>query len=496
MLWTKPQPRATMSRMWFRPIPLLFLIATGLVAFYSYVVLGAPSDEARISIYSPAANYSLPVLQRNGREYVGLLEILEPLGQVNAKIEKQTWKLRFDRVDAQLGIGTVRVRVHGHDFDLSAPVLMENGRGLIPAESLTVLLPQFLSAPVTYHNSARRLFISQNGISYTTQVSNGNSPKLVFSFSSPVNPMIATEPGRLKMTFTRDPLVASGPAAVNVDNKAITSIGFEESNGAAAITISGPTPLMASFGNDGRTITVAPAPTAAQAQPTTPPSGPATVTAQTQPLPPASLPTPPGPAAIPPPTRTFAVIDASHGGAETGATLSDKLLEKDVTLAFALRIRQEMVNKGLSVTLIRDGDVAITIDQRAATANSMHSAIYISVHAAADGKGARVYTAALSGAEQNPGPFLLWSQAQAPSLAISQIAATSLVAEMRRTFPARVLSSSLRPLLNVTVPAVALELSPINGNVQDLTSQDYQQQVAVAAANALAGIKDKLGTSQ
>lgn len=467
-----------------------------LIASYSLVLSGAPSDEARISIYSPVANYSLTVLQRAGREYVGLLEILEPLGQVSARTEKQSLKLRFNSIDAQLGIGTNRVRVRGHDLELTAPLLMENGRGLVPVDSLVTLLPQFLGIPVTYHPASRRLFVNQNGTTYSTQFNNGNPPKLILSFTSPVNPMIATEPGKLRMTFARDPLVASGPATMNFDARAIASATFEENNGAAAITITGSAPLMASFGNDGRMITIAPAPARAAPQTTAaPPSPPASASA-TNPAPLATPLPPAGASPSPPQARAFAVIDASHGGSEPGATLSDKLFEKDVTLAFARRIRQELAGKGLSAALLRDSDAVLTTDQRAGLANAMHPAIYLCIHAAADGKGTRIYTAMFSAGEHSVGPFLPWNEAQMSSLGMSQAVATSMTTELGRTFPARILTASLHPLQNVTAPAVALEIAPRNGHVEDLESDEYQQQVGVAVANALVSLKDKLGGPQ
>ncbi len=46
----------------------------------------APSaDEKQLSVYSPVATYTLPVLERSGHEYVGLLELLEPLGRVSSE---------------------------------------------------------------------------------------------------------------------------------------------------------------------------------------------------------------------------------------------------------------------------------------------------------------------------------------------------------------------------------------------------------------------------
>lgn len=62
----------------------------------------APSvEEKRITIYSTAANYSLPVLGREGHDYVGLLEILEPLGSVSARVDGGRWKLRYDNVEGE-----------------------------------------------------------------------------------------------------------------------------------------------------------------------------------------------------------------------------------------------------------------------------------------------------------------------------------------------------------------------------------------------------------
>src|SRR5581483_11734978 len=95
----------------------------------------------------------------------------------------------------------------------------------------------------------------------------------VMSFSSPVNPAIATEPGKLRMTFTHEPVVAPGSQVLTFDGKTIPSASFQESNGAAEIVVNSTSPVMASFSNDGRTITIAPPALAVQAQkPTQAPS--------------------------------------------------------------------------------------------------------------------------------------------------------------------------------------------------------------------------------
>ncbi|HET7889906.1 MAG TPA: hypothetical protein VFL34_00165, partial [Candidatus Sulfotelmatobacter sp.] len=70
----------------------------GSLLLSSVLLSGAPPAK-RLSVYSVAANYALPVVQRDGRDYVGLLEVLEPLGKVSAKSDNRGgWRLRYNNV--------------------------------------------------------------------------------------------------------------------------------------------------------------------------------------------------------------------------------------------------------------------------------------------------------------------------------------------------------------------------------------------------------------
>ena len=48
-----------------------------------------------------------------------------------------------------------------------------------------------------------------------------------------MNPTVATEPGALRMTFSREPLVAPASPTLTFGNKAIPSAIYSEGNGAA-----------------------------------------------------------------------------------------------------------------------------------------------------------------------------------------------------------------------------------------------------------------------
>jgi N-acetylmuramoyl-L-alanine amidase len=463
-------------------LPILILM---LMFLASALLLSGAPDEKRISIYSTVANYSLQVLERDGNDYVGLLEILEPLGQVSARTEGQHWKLRYNDVDAEFTNEKKRARLHREDFDLPAGFRLENSRGLVPLSSLSTLLPRILGGPVSYHDLSRRLFIGSVAVHFTAQVIKANPPKLVMNFSAPVNPMIATEAGRLRMVFTREPVLPPSSLNLTFDSKTILSANYGEINGAAEIAVNSTVPLLASFSNNGRTITLEPVgipatqPQAAQVPSGPPPSIPASV----------ALPNP----AVPAPRRYFAVVDAAHGGEDRGAALSDQLAEKDVTLTFARHLRQELEAHGLTTLLLRDSDTTLSLDQRASTTNSVHPAIYICIHATSEGNSLRLYTSLLPPDSENRRLFLDWDSAQAASRTLSQTAQTNLSAELQHAqFAIHAYIAPLRPLNNITTAAVAVELTPPENGVAQLNSSSYQQAVSSALASGIASLRTQL----
>jgi N-acetylmuramoyl-L-alanine amidase len=469
----------------------LATVLAGLVLL-SIVPSAHPADsDKRVSVYSPVAVYSLPALDRAGREYVGLLELLEPLGRVSSQSEGQRWKLRFNAIDAEFAASKTRGRIRGHDVDFTAPFLVEDGRGLVPLSTLPSLLPRFLGAPVNFHESARRLFIGEVAIQPSFRLDAANL-QLVLSFNGPVNPMIATEPGQLRMVFKRDPVVSPGSQSISFDNKIITHATYFEKNGDAELDVTASEPLTASFSSDRKTITIS----AVQ-----PASGTAGVAGK-------GVGTGTGTAAglqnqaqSPPPAinapaiahRPVVVVDPAHGGEERGAALTDSLAEKDVTLGFARLLRHELEVRGFAVNLLRDTDTTLTLDQRANAANAGQGVIYISLHADSLGSGARVYTALLPVEGPSNGIFHPWNAAQAPALALSRDVAAAIAVQLqKKEFPSHAFSASLRPLNNVLSPAVAVELAPGENGIDDLTSANYQQRAAAAIAVAVAAVRDRL----
>jgi N-acetylmuramoyl-L-alanine amidase len=363
------------------------------------------------------------------------------------------------------------------------------------------------------HQDSGRLFIGSIATHFTATVPPDDASHLVFRFTAPVNPSVASEPGKLRMTFSREPLTAPASPTLTFGSKTIPSATYSENNGAAEITVTTTVPLMASFSPDGRTITLAPAKSQTTAIATgvtgsgvTGPgvtasgvtgSGPAATSAPAA-TPAQNTTAAQSPAASPSasvPRRYFAVVDASHGGNDRGEALSTTLAEKDVTVAFARRLRQELENRGIPTLVLRDSDANLSLDERAFFANTTHAAVYVALHAASNGHGVRLYTALLPyGGEEDRGPFRSWTTAQQSSIPLSQAAAASVAVELRKQqVSVRILTAPLRPLNNIVTAALAVEVAPPASDLSQLTSPDYQQVIASAVANGIAAIRGQLG---
>ena len=197
------------------------------------------------------------------------------------------------------------------------------------------------------------------------------------------------------------------------------------------------------------------------------------------------------------------VLDPAHGGPDAGAILGSNVLEKDITMAMAVRLRAALGAAGFTVVATRDANSSgpltqLSTDQRAATANRAHAVACIVLHATNTGSGVHVYTSALPPSdpvEEADGDFLPlfapvpWEMAQAESVQQSlRLADDIRTALAAGNLPVAVGKAALRPLDNLMCPAVAVELAPLaiaGSGSTPVTDADYQQRVAGALAVAL-----------
>ncbi len=104
------------------------------------------------------------------------------------------------------------------------------------------------------------------------------------------------------------------------------------------------------------------------------------------------------------------VLDPGHGGKETGASGPTGYLEKDVNLVVSKLLRDELVKRGATVVMTREGDRELSLAERQAIISKEEPSIAISIHHNSlpdDGD-----------AEKIKGFAAFWYQPQAHNLAI------------------------------------------------------------------------------
>jgi len=220
---------------------------------------------------------------------------------------------------------------------------------------------------------------------------------------------------------------------------------------------------------------------------------PALLTGQTPPkpqtLPPAPAPSIPAPAPPQIALKYTVLLDAAHGGTDTGARLSPNLLEKDLTLDLANRLRSMIAARGIDVAETRTSDASLSADQRAAIANKSPFSACILIHATATGSGVHLYTSSL--APTPPQKFMLWLTAQSAYATRS----LKLLSDMESAFahaeiPVTLGRTALQPMDSFACPAVAVEVAPLrrraSSKTEPLDNPDYQRAVLDALSAALA----------
>jgi len=84
------------------------------------------------------------------------------------------------------------------------------------------------------------------------------------------------------------------------------------------------------------------------------------------------------------------IIDAGHGGHDTGAIGPTGVQEKDVALAIALKTAKKLSDAGLEVVLTRDDDTFVRLEDRSRLANQQRGDLFVSIHCnAAPSRGLR-----------------------------------------------------------------------------------------------------------
>lgn len=215
------------------------------------------------------------------------------------------------------------------------------------------------------------------------------------------------------------------------------------------------------------------------------------------------------------------VVDAGHGGHDTGAIGKNGTREKDVSLSIAKKLADKLEAMGLEVVMTRDDDTFVKLEDRTRIANRERGDLFISVHCNAAPtpklRGIETYTlntssnrysirlAARENATTERGvgdlQYILADLATKANTGES----TRLAERVQQTL-VRNLSASYKNvkglghkealffvLLGARMPAVLVETSFISNEEEEtrLADDSYQQSVADSIAEAVDGFLDE-----
>jgi N-acetylmuramoyl-L-alanine amidase len=220
-------------------------------------------------------------------------------------------------------------------------------------------------------------------------------------------------------------------------------------------------------------------------------------------------------------SRPVLVLDAGHGGIDTGTRAPGGEMEKDIVLDLAKRLRDRIEKSGkYRVVMTRTDDTFIPLAERVDIARKVQASLFVSIHADSlphregDAQGATVYTlsdkasdpeAAKLAEEENRADVIagidLKSQpddvagilvdlAERETKTFSLQFAHKLVAELKgvtRLHKDPIKSAGFRVLRAPDVPSALVELGYVSNkdDLKSLTSEAWREQTAASIAKAI-----------
>lgn len=166
------------------------------------------------------------------------------------------------------------------------------------------------------------------------------------------------------------------------------------------------------------------------------------------------------------------VLDPGHGGRDPGAIGLGGIYEKSLTPPIANRVADRLRNAGANVTITREGDYYVSLEQRAAISNSHNTDAFISLH----------FNAYPILSAQGISTFYY----SRPGQQLAKSVQASLYSNVT-LYNCGVKREDYHVLRNTAAPAILIELGFIT-NPHDLNiiqTVDYEQQVAEAITSGL-----------
>lgn len=432
-LENKAMRSCRLGRIGLHPLPWRFSI---LVLFWT-IWLVPSAWAARVTLELPDRSTTLPIYSVGQRPYVDAQAVASLVsGRLRVNPSRGSATLRMGSHTLALSLNKAEIRVGDRDISISGSPVLQGKRLLVPLDVLPVVLGERFGPDAVHWDPDRRVARVRSGEATITRLRVGMHPshtRVVLETAGPLEWAIQQEGADGLQVVLPGGVLAPNIHPVKLRTGVLRAVQPAQRAGGAeiALTWEQPNTTFRAFtlGEPDRIVIdvlVRPPEAKGEAVPreaggppspvvssVTPPRSPVRSdphkknepTAETSGASgrgsrPSNDPVPPSPK--PPETETppathsadreagsplgapgalIVVLDPGHGGHETGAVGPKGLMEKDVVLDLAFRLRRLLQDRlGVRVVMTRTEDVFVPLQERTAVANRVKADFFISLH--------------------------------------------------------------------------------------------------------------------
>jgi N-acetylmuramoyl-L-alanine amidase len=384
----------------------LRVAALGLMVWGALAGSASPLWAASVRIVLPDRSTGIPVVMILRRPYVDALAAANLVsGQLQVDAAQGHATLQMGSHSLAVRLGSAEVRIASRTVPLSSAPVLQGRRFLLPMDILPVLLAERYGQEAVEWDPGQRVMQVRSQDATITKLRVGAYPthtRVVLETLGPLEWSIERDAERNGLrVFVPKGVLASNIRPITIRTGTVRGIQPTQHAGGAEVR------LTREWGDAGlRTFTltnpdrividVLAGPDGKQGQAggregggvertsqppgdaaSLPPDGGQVATRSTLPVPDRD----PG-LLMGVPALMTVVLDPGHGGHDTGAIGPTGLMEKDVVLDLALRLRRLLQERlGIRVIMTRTEDVFIPLQERAAMANRAKADFFVSLHA-------------------------------------------------------------------------------------------------------------------
>ncbi len=499
--------------------------AAGLVALVGAFLMASPSlaqEEPRYTVIVGGQIYTLPFQTVGGNDFLPLSSISEIFRfSVQRDPVSEDLAMNIGRSRVGLSLRQPFASLDNRLVPLDAAPLQTEGEVWVSADFIEMAVGPALQEPVRVDRNRRQINIGGDKPLrvYMRSVSRESGTRLTFEFSRKVPYSLREARRKIYLTFDTSSLQA--PFEIEeIDSKVVRRVKLLRSDREKGFVIE----LSRHFGSYDLKEISSPPSLVVELRRRGYEDTPMALDLEPSPQPSYEAPSPSFRAERTVPRRRerekdprpVIVLDAGHGGEELGAMGPSGVMEKDVTLDVAQRLRTRMESNGMRVVLTRNRDETLPLAERTALANHHEADFFVSIHVNAsrrkDARGAETYYLsykatdaesealatlenAAGGSSVQPAPdsgldLVLWDMAQAAHLRGSSRLAEMVQGELNSLLSLRnrgVKQAPFRILMGANMPAILIEVGFITNPDEEekLRSPAYRESLALAISRSI-----------